>query len=96
MTTHATPATDMGDLTEANSLEAARLEAGSPTTSSNKEKNGVSEPKDGGEEQLTEDYRFADERERKGAQNMHKLSWQRLTICLIVEAIALGSLSMPR
>lgn len=87
----------MGDLTQANSLEDARLEAGSPTTSSNKEKNGSSEPKDGaGEEQLTEDYRFADDRERKGAEKMHKLSWQRLTVCLIVEAIALGSLSMPR
>jgi len=28
-------------------------------------------------------------------EKFHSLSWQRLTVCLIVEAIALGSLSMP-
>jgi hypothetical protein len=31
----------------------------------------------------------------EGQQKFQKLSWQRLTICLIVEAIALGSLSVP-
>jgi hypothetical protein len=29
------------------------------------------------------------------AQSFHQLSWQRLTMCLICEAIALGCLSMP-
>jgi hypothetical protein len=31
----------------------------------------------------------------EGEQKFHKLGWKRLTICLIVEAIALGSLSVP-
>ncbi|KAJ9629478.1 hypothetical protein H2203_001852 [Taxawa tesnikishii (nom. ined.)] len=31
----------------------------------------------------------------EGEQKFHKLGWKRLTICLIVEAIALGSLSLP-
>jgi len=31
----------------------------------------------------------------EGEQRFHKLSWQKLTVCLIVEAIALGSLSVP-
>lgn len=32
---------------------------------------------------------------QEGEQKFHKLGWKRLTICLIVEAIALGSLSLP-
>lgn len=31
----------------------------------------------------------------EGEQKFHRLGWKRLTICLIVEAIALGSLSIP-
>jgi hypothetical protein len=31
----------------------------------------------------------------EGEQKFHRLGWKRLTICLIVEAIALGSLSLP-
>jgi len=31
----------------------------------------------------------------EGEAKFHKLGWKRLTICLIVEAIALGSLSLP-
>ncbi|EPQ31313.1 uncharacterized protein PFL1_01498 [Pseudozyma flocculosa PF-1] len=31
-----------------------------------------------------------------GEQKYHKLGWQKLTICLIVEAVALGTLSMPK
>lgn len=31
----------------------------------------------------------------EGSQKFSKLGWKRLTICLIVEAIALGSLSIP-
>ncbi|KAL8800298.1 MAG: hypothetical protein Q9223_007389 [Gallowayella weberi] len=31
----------------------------------------------------------------EGAMKHNKLGWKRLTVCLIVEAIALGSLSMP-
>ncbi|KAB8349557.1 hypothetical protein FH972_023581 [Carpinus fangiana] len=43
--------------------------------------------KDAGLEKLTS----VDE----GEQKFHKLGWMRLTVCLIVEAIALGSLSIP-
>jgi len=32
----------------------------------------------------------------KGHEKFKRLSWQRLTVCLIVEAIALGALSLPR
>ncbi|GAB7358072.1 hypothetical protein MBLNU230_g0234t1 [Neophaeotheca triangularis] len=31
----------------------------------------------------------------EGEQKFHQLGWKRLTVCLIVEAIALGSLSVP-
>lgn len=31
----------------------------------------------------------------EGEQKFHKLGWKRMTVCLIVEAIALGSLSIP-
>jgi hypothetical protein len=31
----------------------------------------------------------------EGEQKFHRLGWKRLTICLIVEAIALGALSLP-
>lgn len=33
---------------------------------------------------------------QEGEQKFNKLGWKRLTICLIVEAIALGSLSLPQ
>lgn len=42
-----------------------------------------------------EDLESALKRQAEGSDKFHKLSWQKLTICLIVEAIALGSLSMP-
>lgn len=32
---------------------------------------------------------------QEGEEKFHKLGWKKLTICLIVEAIALGSLSVP-
>jgi hypothetical protein len=32
---------------------------------------------------------------QEGDEKFHRLGWKRLTICLIVEAIALGSLSIP-
>ncbi|KAK4962681.1 hypothetical protein LTR10_000308 [Elasticomyces elasticus] len=32
---------------------------------------------------------------QEGEQKFHRLSWQSLTVCLIVEGIALGSLSLP-
>ncbi|KAF1911391.1 transmembrane amino acid transporter protein-domain-containing protein [Ampelomyces quisqualis] len=32
---------------------------------------------------------------QEGHEKFHRLGWKRLTICLIVEAIALGSLSIP-
>ena len=31
----------------------------------------------------------------KGEQKYNRLGWKRLTICMIVEAVALGSLSIP-
>ncbi|KAF2643627.1 N amino acid transport system protein [Massarina eburnea CBS 473.64] len=31
----------------------------------------------------------------EGSEKFHRLGWKRLTVCLIVEAIALGSLSIP-
>ena len=31
----------------------------------------------------------------EGEEKYHRLGWKKLTICLIVEAIALGSLSIP-
>ncbi|WPH05062.1 Hypothetical protein R9X50_00796100 [Acrodontium crateriforme] len=33
---------------------------------------------------------------QQGEHKFHKLGWKKLTICLIVEAIALGSLSIPK
>ena len=33
--------------------------------------------------------------EIEGEDKFHKLGWMKLTVCLIVEAIALGSLSIP-
>ncbi|RAH67892.1 uncharacterized protein BO66DRAFT_456097 [Aspergillus aculeatinus CBS 121060] len=36
-----------------------------------------------------------DERAIKGKQRFHRLGWKRLTIVLIVQSIALGSLSLP-
>lgn len=30
-----------------------------------------------------------------GEERYHRLGWKKLTVCLIVEAIALGSLSIP-
>lgn len=31
----------------------------------------------------------------EGEQKYHRLGWKKLTVCLIVEAIALGALSIP-
>ncbi|KAL8770760.1 MAG: hypothetical protein Q9209_003627 [Squamulea sp. 1 TL-2023] len=53
-------------------------------------------------EKFPEEDEELDERARRrrtsiaeGALKHNKLGWRRLTVCLIVEAIALGSLSMP-
>ena len=40
-----------------------------------------------------EEYGIGDVQE--GEEKYHQLGWKKLTICLIVEAIALGSLSIP-
>lgn len=40
-------------------------------------------------------YDYYNEKEAQGAQKFHKLGWIKLVVVLIVEAIALGSLSMP-
>ncbi|PWN45197.1 hypothetical protein IE81DRAFT_320368 [Ceraceosorus guamensis] len=46
-------------------------------------------------EETVEDLEDYQKRAAEGHEKFHRLSWQRLTICLIVEAIALGALSMP-
>lgn len=38
---------------------------------------------------------FEQDRAIQGSKKFNRLGWKRLTICLIVEAIALGSLSLP-
>ncbi|XXG96313.1 acetylornithine aminotransferase [Hypoxylon texense] len=38
---------------------------------------------------------FEQQKEALGSAHFHRLGWKRLTVVLIVEAIALGSLSMP-
>ncbi len=38
----------------------------------------------------------AHEAQELGKEKYHKLSWQALFICLLVEAVALGTLSFPR
>lgn len=38
---------------------------------------------------------FVRDRVEKGNEKFNRLGWKRLTICLIVEAVALGSLSLP-
>ena len=52
-----------------------------------------------GGEQIDEKYEDKDEMGEdgmhEGEEKYHQLGWKRLTICLIVEAIALGSLSIP-
>ncbi|PWN49717.1 putative neutral amino acid permease [Violaceomyces palustris] len=42
-----------------------------------------------------EDYMFEKQKLSEGEHKFHKLGWKKLTVCLIVEAIALGSLSIP-
>ena len=41
------------------------------------------------------DYDYMVEKQTHGAEKYHKLGWVQLVVVLIVEAIALGSLSMP-
>jgi amino acid permease len=48
-----------------------------------------------GEDMLPGDVLDREVTIHEGEQKFHKLGWKRLTICLIVEAIALGSLSIP-
>lgn len=43
-----------------------------------------------------EDYDYLAEKEAQGAAKFHKLGWIKLVVVLIVEAIALGSLSIPK
>ncbi|KAN0066319.1 hypothetical protein ACQY0O_000413 [Thecaphora frezii] len=42
-----------------------------------------------------EDYMYEAQKISEGDHKFHKLGWVKLTVCLIVEAIALGSLSIP-
>ncbi|EPQ31992.1 uncharacterized protein PFL1_00190 [Pseudozyma flocculosa PF-1] len=42
-----------------------------------------------------EDYMYEKQKISEGDHKFHKLGWIKLTVCLIVEAIALGSLSLP-
>ncbi|PWZ02997.1 hypothetical protein BCV70DRAFT_9356 [Testicularia cyperi] len=42
-----------------------------------------------------EDYMYEQQKLSAGDHKFHKLGWKKLTVCLIVEAIALGALSIP-
>ncbi len=42
-----------------------------------------------------EDYMYEQQKRSEGDHKFHRLGWQKLTVCLIVEAIALGALSIP-
>jgi hypothetical protein len=55
---------------------------------------GYDEKKDDGELALGPNETLA-EGQIHGEEKFHRLGWKALTICLIVEAIALGSLSIP-
>ncbi|TKA48295.1 N amino acid transport system protein, partial [Friedmanniomyces simplex] len=54
---------------------------------------GRREKEDSEKEGVDEEYAGGDIRE--GEEKYHRLGWKKLTVCLIVEAIALGSLSIP-
>ncbi|TKA74046.1 hypothetical protein B0A55_05767 [Friedmanniomyces simplex] len=54
---------------------------------------GRGEKEDSEKEGVDEEYAGGDIRE--GEEKYHRLGWKKLTVCLIVEAIALGSLSIP-
>ncbi|KAK0552769.1 hypothetical protein OC845_001555 [Tilletia horrida] len=64
--------------------------AGASTGSIEKEIKGVEVTEETYEESAEKNVQIAD-----GAHAVKNLSWPRLTICLLVEAVALGSLSMP-
>lgn len=42
-----------------------------------------------------EDYMYEQLKRSEGDHKFHRLGWKKLTVCLIVEAIALGALSIP-
>ena len=42
-----------------------------------------------------EDYMYEQQKRSQGDHKFHRLGWVKLTICLLVEAIALGALSIP-
>ncbi|SNX81357.1 probable neutral amino acid permease [Melanopsichium pennsylvanicum] len=42
-----------------------------------------------------EDYMYEQQKLSEGDHRFHRLGWKKLTVCLIVEAIALGALSIP-
>lgn len=42
-----------------------------------------------------EDYMWEQQKRSEGDHKFHRLGWKKLTVCLIVEAIALGALSIP-
>jgi hypothetical protein len=64
-----------------------------PSSSSSEEKLPESPPGKGPAER--KDYDYMVEKQTEGAAKFHKLGWIKLVVVLIVEAIALGSLSIP-
>ncbi|CDU23652.1 probable neutral amino acid permease [Sporisorium scitamineum] len=42
-----------------------------------------------------EEYMYEQQKRSEGDHKFHRLGWKKLTICLLVEAIALGALSIP-
>ena len=51
--------------------------------------------KEGADQEKAPEEEYGVGEMHEGEEKYHRLGWQKLTICLIVEAIALGSLSIP-
>ena len=47
------------------------------------------------EKPIDEEFAVGEQQSLEGDEKFHQLGWKKLTVCLIVEAIALGSLSIP-
>lgn len=102
----------IGPLTTDNSVSGAKrfpgntgfgltVDHSSPSTSIKDQKSAIDAPRPD-EDRATKangslrDYANEEKHIIAGEKKFHKLGWQKLTICMIVEAIALGTLSMPK
>lgn len=82
-----------GDLTQAPSIQEDDGKSTPKEKTSPDVEEGVSVHRKGPQER--KDYDYMVEKQTHGTEKYHKLGWIQLVIVLIVEAIALGSLSMP-